>query len=69
MNDGLGTECSQKSESAYELFLKRKNLYKHKESFSRYVSTVEQYDTADPLEIYTNNLSKIHINNYIIIHT
>ena len=62
MNDGLGMKCSQKSESAYELFLKRKNLYKQKESFSRYVSTVEQYDTADPLEIYTNNLSKIHIN-------
>lgn len=61
MNESVQVERSQKSESAYELFLKRKNLYEQQESFSRYVSTVEEYDTADPLGIYTNNPSKIHI--------
>ena len=70
MNESVQVERSQKSESAYELFKKHKNLYEQKESFSRYVSTVEQYDTADPLGIYTNNLSKIHINIIpIIVHS
>lgn len=62
MNESVQVERFKKSESAYEIFLKQKDLYEQKESFSRYVSTVEQYDTADPLGIYTNNLSKIHIN-------
>lgn len=62
MNESVQVERSQKSESAYEIFLKHKHLYEQQESFSRYVSTVEQYDTADPLGIYTNNLSKININ-------
>jgi hypothetical protein len=64
MNDGLGMGCSQKSESAYELFLKHKHLYQQEYS-TRYVSTLEQYDTADPLEIYTNNQSIIDSIQYI----
>ena len=41
-----------KSDSALEVFLKNKNLYTEVNRFTRYVSTVENYDTADPLGIY-----------------
>lgn len=41
-----------KSDSALEVFLKNKNLYTEVNRFTRYVSTVENYDTADSLGIY-----------------
>lgn len=39
-------------DSTLEVFLKNKNLYTEVNRFTRYVSTVENYDTADPLGIY-----------------
>lgn len=42
---------SKSCDSALEVFLKNKHLYEDN-NFTRYVSTVENYDTADPLGIY-----------------
>ena len=42
---------SNSCDSALEVFLKNKHLYEDNR-FTRYVSTVENYDTADPLGIY-----------------
>ena len=42
---------SKSGDSVLVVFLKNKNLYKDSR-FTRYVSTVENYDTSDPLGIY-----------------
>lgn len=42
---------SKSCDSALEVFFENKHLYKVSR-FTRYVSTVENYDTADPLGIY-----------------
>jgi hypothetical protein len=42
-----------KYESALDIFLKNKHLYEYT-SFTRYVSTIQNYDTSDPLGIYQN---------------
>jgi hypothetical protein len=60
MIESVCVERSKKSESTFEIFLKHKHLYQT-ESFKRYVSTVDQYDTADPLGIYTNNQFEINV--------
>jgi hypothetical protein len=43
---------SKSCDSALEVFLKNKNLYAEVNRFTRYISTVENYVTADPLGIY-----------------
>jgi len=42
---------SKSCDSALEVFLKNKHIYQD-DRFARYISTIENHDTADPLRIY-----------------
>ena len=56
LNTFITSSCiydkSKSCDSALEVFLKNKHLYEDVNRFTRYVSTVENYETSDPLEIY-----------------
>jgi hypothetical protein len=50
-SDNIYINNPSKYESSFEKFLKNKHIYEDNQ-FTRYVSTINNYDTADPLGIY-----------------
>ena len=50
-SDNIYMNNPSKYESSFENFLKNKYVYEDNQ-FTRYVSTINNYDTSDPLGIY-----------------